>query len=137
MQPHLRHIAVWHAIFGYWGGISPTGHIFKCYEPVTVDRQEIESHMSGGKATTISSTEVSRMYDDFYSFLADAGIDSVKADNQYYPDYVAGAKDREALIQVYQDSWLAAATKHFEHRAISCMSQTPQILFHSFLNQKN
>jgi hypothetical protein len=93
--------------------------------------------MSGGNVTTISSTEVSRMYDDFYSFLADAGIDSVKADNQYYPDYVAGAKDREALIQVYQDSWLAAATKHFEHRAISCMSQTPQILFHSFLNQKN
>jgi hypothetical protein len=136
-QPHLRHIAVWHGIFGYWGGISPTGHIAKCYEPVTVDRQEIESYMSGGKVTTVSDTEVNRMYDDFYSFLADSGIDSVKADNQYYPDYISGARDREALIQAYQDAWLAAATKHFEHRAISCMSQTPQILFHSFLNQKN
>jgi hypothetical protein len=136
-QPYLRHIAVWHGIFGYWGDISPIGHIAKCYEPVTVDRQEVESYMSGGKVTTVSGAEVSSMYDDFYSFLAEAGIDSVKVDNQYYPDYVAGARDREALIQTYQDSWLAAATKHLEHRAISCMSQTPQILFHSFFNQRN
>jgi hypothetical protein len=65
MEPRLRHIAVWHGIFGYWGGISPTENIAQCYESVTLDRQEREPYMSGGKVTTVSGTDVSRMYDDF------------------------------------------------------------------------
>ncbi|CAO2649606.1 Nn.00g069910.m01.CDS01 [Neocucurbitaria sp. VM-36] len=136
-QPYIKHIAVWHGIFGYWGGVSHNGHIAKCYETKEVQRQTQESYMSGGTITVVAASEVNRMYDDFYAFLAESGIDSVKADNQYYPDYVEGAADRKALIYSYQDAWLAAATKHFSHRAISCMSQTPQILFHSFFNQDN
>ncbi|KAI3332075.1 glycoside hydrolase family 36 protein [Xylariaceae sp. AK1471] len=129
----IRHISVWHGIFGYWGGISPTGHVAKCYATTQVQRQSIEPYMAGGDIIVVSPSDVHRMYDDFYSFLVDCGVDSVKADNQYYPDYLDRAQDRASTMYAYQDAWLSAATKHFGHRAISCMSQTPQILFHSFI----
>lgn len=129
----VRYISVWHGIFGYWGGISPAGHIAQCYATTRVRRQSIEPYMVGGAITVVSPSEVHQMYDDFYRFLVDCGVDSVKADNQYYPDYLDGAQDRASTMYAYQDAWLSAATKHFGHRAISCMSQTPQILFHSFL----
>ncbi|KAI1150115.1 glycoside hydrolase family 36 protein [Nemania diffusa] len=129
----IRHIAVWHGIFGYWGGISPTGHIAKCYATIQAQRQSIEPYMAGGAITIISPTDIHQMYDDFYKFLVGCGVDSVKADNQYYPDYLDRAQDRRTTMYAYQDAWLSAATKHFGHRAISCMSQTPQILFHSFI----
>ena len=91
--------------------------------------------MSGGKTTVVTASEVGRMYDDFYAFLAESGIDSGKADNQYYPDYVEGATDREALIYSYQDAWLGGSDEALFASRYSCMSQTPQILFHSFFNQ--
>jgi hypothetical protein len=90
--------------------------------------------MSGGSVTVVAATDVHHMYDDFYSFLAESGVDSVKANNQYYPDYCENSTDREALIYAYQDAWLAASQKHFQHRAISCLLQTPQILFYSFFD---
>lgn len=31
-RPHVKHIAVWHGIFGYWGGTSPSGDIAKSYK---------------------------------------------------------------------------------------------------------
>ncbi|KAF2149412.1 glycoside hydrolase family 36 protein, partial [Myriangium duriaei CBS 260.36] len=131
---HLRHVAVWHGIFGYWGGFSPDGNIAKCYATQEVQKQNQESYMKGDTATVVSAKDAHTMYDDFYRFLAECGIDSVKADNGFYPDYIQGAQDRRELIYTYQDAFLQASETHFGHRAISCMSQTPQNLFYSFMD---
>jgi hypothetical protein len=127
---NIKHIAVWHAIFGYWGGIAPEGKIAKDYKTTLVKKKD---GVSGGEFTVVAEEDVSRFYKDFYQFLSSAGIDSVKTDAQFFLDELADAGDRRSLIRAYQDAWNIAQLRYFSARAISCMSQTPQMIFHSQL----
>jgi hypothetical protein len=126
----IRHIAVWHAIFGYWGGIAPEGKIAKEYKTTWVQKKD---GVSGGKMLVVAEEDVDRFYQDFYRFLSSAGIDSVKTDAQFFLDELDNAPDRKGLIQSYQDAWSISHLRHFAGKAISCMSQTPQLIFHSQL----
>jgi hypothetical protein len=127
---HIKHIAVWHAIHGYWGGIAPSGKIAEEYKTVVV---QVKDGVAGGQATMVAEEDVGRFYNDFYEFLSASGIDSVKTDSQFFLDEIQNADDRRHLIQAYQDAWNINQLRHFSAKAISCMSQTPQIIFHSQL----
>ncbi|KAJ4373999.1 hypothetical protein N0V83_002738 [Neocucurbitaria cava] len=127
---HIKHIAVWHAIYGYWGGIAPEGRIAKEYKTTVVERK---AGVSGGKVLVVAEEDVNRFYNDFYQFLNSAGVDSVKTDAQFFLDEIKNADDRRHLITAYQDAWNIAQLRHFSAKAISCMSQTPQMIFHSQL----
>lgn len=129
-HPNINHIAVWHAILGYWGGVDPNGWIAKNYKTIEVEK---EPGVAGGKFTVVAAEDAGRMYNDFYAFLSDAGVDSVKTDAQFFLDLLLHAPDRRALITEYQDAWTIAHLRHLSSRAISCMSQSPQLLFHSQL----
>ena len=131
--PKIKHIAVWHGMFGYWGGMDPEGNVVKSYKSREAMKQTGETYLTDGPLTTVQGQEIGRMYDAFYAFLAASGIDSVKADNQFMPDYLADGPDRQDTIYTYQEAWLSAVEKHFQHRGMASMSQTPQILFHSYL----
>jgi hypothetical protein len=127
---NIRHIAVWHAIFGYWGGIAPEGSIAKDYSTVWVQKKD---GVSGGKMLVVAEEDAGRMYKDFYQFLSSAGVDSVKTDAQFFLDELDDATDRRKLIRTYQDVWSINQLRYFSGKAISCMSQTPQLIFHSQL----
>ena len=129
-HPNINHIAVWHAILGYWGGIAKDSKIAKEYKTITVEK---EKGVAEGSMLVVDEPDVQRFYNDFYAFLSDAGIDAVKTDAQFFLDMMVHAPDRRRLLNEYQDSWTIAHLRHFSSRAISCMSQTPQILFHSQL----
>ena len=130
--PNVNHIAVWHAILGYWGGIDPDGKIAKKYKTIEVRK---ESGVAGGKFTVVAAEDAKQMYDDFYAFLSSNGIDAVKTDAQFFLDLLLHAPDRRAMMIEYQDAWTLAHLRHFSSRAISCMSQFPQALFHTQLPQ--
>ena len=125
--PNIKHIAVWHAILGYWGGLDPKGKIAKSYKTKTVNRD------GNRKMTVIAAEDVDRMYDDFYKFLDSVGIDSVKTDAQFMLDEIVDAPERRELITATQDAWTIAALRYFSIKVISCMSQFPQNLFHTQL----
>ncbi|KAK2882421.1 hypothetical protein FQN49_000373 [Arthroderma sp. PD_2] len=129
-NPNIRHIAVWHALMGYWGGISPNGDIAAKYKTSEIERTD---KMADSKTVIIDPDDISRFYNDFYSFLSSAGVDSVKADAQYFLDILKDANTRRRCMTTYQDSWIISILRHFQARAISCMSQIPQIMFHSQL----
>ncbi|RYP41097.1 hypothetical protein DL767_001258 [Monosporascus sp. MG133] len=131
----IKHVAVWHALLGYWGGISPSGKLAQDYETVEVIRENSPKRDRDleGPMTVISKKDVGRFYDDFYRFLSTCGIDGVKTDVQFMVDTWASAKQRRELTNTYLDAWMIAALKHFSLRAISCMSQAPQIIFHQQL----
>ena len=129
-HPNMDHIAVWHAILGYWGGIDPNGSIAKNYKTIEVEK---EPGVAGGTFTVVAAEDAQRMYDDFYRFLSSNGIDSVKTDAQFFLDMLLHAPDRRNMITEYQDAWTLAHLRHLSSRAISCMSQFPQALFHSQL----
>ncbi|KAH6672181.1 glycoside hydrolase superfamily [Halenospora varia] len=136
-HPSIQHIAVWHAILGYWGGLAPDGKIAKDYKTVEVVREDAERRNLplGGKMTVVAKEDVQRFYNDFYDFLSSSGVDAVKTDAQFMLDTFVSAKDRRDLISTYQDAWTISTLRHFSVKAISCMSQTPQILFHSQMPQ--
>ena len=126
----IQHIAVWHALLGYWGGISPEGSIAKKYKTKEVRKQ---GDVAGGSMTVVDADDAQKLYDDFYKFLASTGIDSVKTDAQFFLDLLEDANDRRHFIKAYQDAWTISSLRYFSIKCISCMSQTPQILFHSQL----
>lgn len=134
---HIQHIAVWHAILGYWGGLAPKGEISRTYKTVEVVRKESSRRNlpMGGKITVVAREDAFRMYDDFYRFLSNCGVDAVKTDAQFMLDTFVSATARHDLFITYLDAWTISSLKHFSIKAISCMSQVPQILFHSHLPQ--
>lgn len=87
----------------------------------------------GGKMTVVSKEDVHKFYNDFYKFLSDSGIDGVKTDAQFMTDTWVSAKARRELITEYLDAWTISSLRHFSIKSISCMSQTPEILFYSQL----
>ena len=130
--PHIRDIAVWHALFGYWGCISHhQGDIKDNYKLRKI--RLAGATPATGEKYTIDSKDVHRWYSDFYTFLSDSGITAVKTDVQFYLDLLEDTQDRRDLTISYQSAWTQAHLKHLSGKAISCMSQIPQILYHSFL----
>lgn len=134
---NIEHVAVWHALLGYWAGISPDGPLAKRYKTVKVVREDDERRNLplGGKMTVIAKDDVQKFYDDFYSFLASCGIDGVKTDAQFMMDTWTSATARRELMHTYLDAWTIASLRHFSIKAISCMSQVPQIIFYAQLPQ--
>ena len=132
---NIQHIAVWHALLGYWAGIAPEGGIAKRYKTVEVVREDAlrRNLPIGGKMTVVAKEDAGKFYDDFYRFLADCGVDGVKTDAQFMVDTWVSAKARSELIHTYLDAWTIASLRHFSNHVISCMSQSPQILFYSQL----
>lgn len=129
-HPNINHIAVWHAILGYWGGVAKDGNIAKEYKTTKVQK---EPGVAEGEMLVVDASDAQRMYNDFYSFLSDCAITGVKTDAQFFLDMIVDAPDRRSLTTEYQDAWTIAHLRHFSSRAISCMSQSPQLLFHSQL----
>ncbi|KAF2273677.1 glycoside hydrolase [Westerdykella ornata] len=127
---NIKHVAVWHALLGYWGGIAPEGKIAQEYKTTWVKRK---NGVSGGKMLVVAQEDNARLYNDFYQFLNSAGVDSVKTDAQFFLDELYDPKDRRSLTRTYQDVWSINQLRYFSGKAISCMSQTPQIMFHSQL----
>lgn len=138
-QPSIEHIAVWHALFGYWGGISPNGDLVERFKTKEVKIKDpsaagpIAHAFENGSMLAIDPEDIGGFYDEFYSYLTSVGIDSVKADAQFFLDLLEDPEDRRKFITAYQDAWSTASLKHFGTRSISCMSMIPQILFHSLL----
>ncbi|EOA81496.1 hypothetical protein ACJQWK_10887 [Exserohilum turcicum] len=133
-NPHIRHVAVWHAMFGYWGGVAPGGRIAKEYKTKVV---KLKDGVSGGQIMVVGQEDVDRFYKDFYQFLSSCGVDSVKTDAQFFLDELQDADDRRELIKSYQDAWSIAQLRYFSARAISCMSQAPPLMFYSqFLSNR-
>ncbi len=136
-HPDIQHIAVWHALLGYWGGISPDGKIARTYKTLHVARAETKRrHLPmGGGMTVVAKDDVHKFYDDFYRFLVSCGIDGVKTDAQFMIDEWVSATARRELMTTYQDAWTLASLRHFSIKVISCMSQVPHIMFYSQLSR--
>lgn len=64
---NIKHIAVWHGLFGYWGGFSPDGNITRKYKSKQV--QKIAEGFGDGEdrlITVVGAEDVRKMCYDFY-----------------------------------------------------------------------
>ncbi|CDM26666.1 Glycoside hydrolase, family 56, sperm surface protein PH20 [Penicillium roqueforti FM164] len=136
-HPDIDHIAVWHALLGYWGGISLDGDLAQKFKTKQVKIKDPAANGSftesplDGTIVAIDPDDINRFYDEFYDYLTSVGIDSVKTDAQFFLDLLDDPADRRRFLTSYQDAWSIASLKHLSTRSISCGSMTPQIIFHS------
>lgn len=136
-HPNIEHIAVWHALLGYWGGISPDGDLAQRFKTKQVRIKDpaangpIVENLPDGTILAIDPDDIKRFYDEFYSYLTSVGIDSVKTDAQFFLDLLEDPADRRKFMTSYQDAWSIASLQRFSTRSISCGSMIPQIIFHS------
>ncbi|MCJ1422608.1 hypothetical protein MMC29_000488 [Sticta canariensis] len=112
---HIQHVSVWHGISSYWGGTSPSGDIAKRYKTRQVKMQE-NGFESVTSMTVVDAEDAYRVYEDFYKFLIDAGISSVKSDTQFFVEHLENANDRRRFITKYQNAWTPAAVKYFDNK---------------------
>ncbi|KAL4740626.1 glycoside hydrolase superfamily [Aspergillus similis] len=126
---NIEYIVVWHALFGYWGCISPDGSLAAIYKT----REVKLTSTTRPSMLTIDPSEIQRFYNDFYTFLSRSGISGVKTDAQSFLDLLADPEDRRSYANAYQDAWTISSLRHFGPKAISCMSQIPQTIFQSQL----
>jgi hypothetical protein len=132
--PHIQNIGVWHAMYGYWGGISPGSPIAQKYKTRVVKTDLMGSFPK--KILMIDPSDIHRFFDDFYAYLASQGVDFVKTDVQHMITVLSVTEDRRAIIHAYQEAWTLAVLKHFQGRSISCMSQAPEMMLHTLLQDK-
>lgn len=67
-HPNIGEIAVWHGIFGYWGGMSLESQLSGKHAMRTFERQE-GIFLGGGTLTTVDGSDAGRLYDNLYRYV--------------------------------------------------------------------
>eukprot|EP00897_Mesotaenium_endlicherianum_P005866 jgi/Mesen1/5307/ME000264S04338 len=140
----LKYVYVWHALMGYWGGVSHTNTDTKHYNsaiafPVHapgVLLNDPDMALAGLTVTGVGvprPESIFRFYDELHSYLADAGVDGVKVDVQNILETVAaGLGGRVALTRAYLAALEASVAKNFcDNGIIACMSHGTDGLYMS------
>ncbi|CUS15329.1 unnamed protein product [Tuber aestivum] len=132
--PDIKHIGIWHALHGYWDGITPNSALAEKYKTIEVPWRDNVNAITRN-LTMIDPEDVGRFYDDFYKqvFLSESGIDCVKTDVQCRIEELTSGTDRARLAGPYQEAFRKSAIKYFDQRVIYCMSHVPQILYTALL----
>jgi raffinose synthase len=130
----VEYFGVWHALFGYWHGISPKGPLGKHHTimPVKQNTDDFKGWPVAHNPTvrhTLSPKDWNAFYDTFYRELAKAGVDFTKVDGQSNTDYHAGeAIPAAELHNTAQAALQAACAVHLPDGPIHCMAHSPDIL---------
>ncbi|KAI4306268.1 hypothetical protein L6164_029561 [Bauhinia variegata] len=138
----IKHIYVWHAITGYWGGVKPGVKGMEHYDSkmaYPVSSPGVESNEPDDALTTISINglglvnpeKVYHFYDELHSHLASAGIDGVKVDVQNILETLgAGHGGRVKLARKYHQALEASISRNFpDNGIICCMSHNTDGLY--------
>ncbi|KAJ3029499.1 UNVERIFIED_CONTAM: hypothetical protein HDU68_011990 [Siphonaria sp. JEL0065] len=120
---NLSHVAVWHSLVGYWGGISSKGDIAAQYKLREITRR--------GLATTstthvVDSSAYSQYYNDFHKPLKEAGIDFFKVDDQSVFEAYTETNAPNELMSKYQET-LVQESKTTP--VIWCMAHNMEVLY--------
>jgi raffinose synthase len=136
----IRTFIVWHAMVGYWGGVS--GAALPAYGVVEQTRQFSDGilfHMPafnhewwGNLVGFVPASEAARFYDDYHRALAAEGVDGVKVDSQAVLEGVStGQGGRVPVTLAYRKALEASVQKHFSGRLINCMSNAQETFYAS------
>lgn len=138
----LKHVYVWHAITGYWGGVRPGVKEMEGYESAMQYPQlskGVLANEPGWKTDAIAlqglglvnPKNVYKFYNELHSYLAAAGIDGVKVDVQCILETLgAGLGGRVELTRQYHQALDASVARNFpDNGCIACMSHNLESLY--------
>lgn len=138
----LKHVYVWHAIIGYWGGVRPGAKEMEQYESTMkypVVSKGVAENEPGWKTDVlavqglglVNPAHVYKFYQELHSYLAAAGIDGVKVDVQCILETLgAGLGGRVELTRQYHQALDASVARNFpDNGCIACMSHNTDALY--------
>ncbi|XP_028771504.1 probable galactinol--sucrose galactosyltransferase 1 [Neltuma alba] len=138
----IKHIYVWHAITGYWGGVKPGVTGTEHYDSkitYPVSSPGVQSNQPDEALDTITINglglvnpeKVFHFYNELHSYLASAGIDGVKVDVQNILETLgAGHGGRVKLARKYHQALEASICRNFpDNGIICCMSHNTDGLY--------
>ncbi|KAJ2312253.1 hypothetical protein IWW54_002195 [Coemansia sp. RSA 2705] len=139
-------VGVWHTLWGYWGGIDPTGPLAGQYTLVKCHRAWSPVVKGESDVWLISSKSVHRFYDDFYSWLSEQGVTFVKVDYQAAFESLDSYADKPSdesrasiadMHTAHYDAMEQAALRHFGAGSIIyCMAQSPHLISRTLRRQQ-
>jgi raffinose synthase len=138
----LKYVFIWHAITGYWGGVRPGAAGMERYSS-TMQFPEISPGVAENDPGMVTDwitaqgvglmhpRAVYRFYDEQHAYLAAAGVDGVKVDEQCILETLgAGHGGRALLTRQYHQALDASVAKNFpENGIIACMSHNTDALY--------
>ena len=146
----LKYVFVWHAITGYWGGVRPGAAGMERYRSsmqfpkISPGVAENDPGMTTDWITAqgvglVHPRAVYRFYDEQHAYLAAAGVDGVKVDEQCILETLgAGHGGRAQLTRQYHQALDASVAKNFpENGIIACMSHNTDALYWYCVRQNN
>ncbi|KAG2604500.1 hypothetical protein PVAP13_4NG067750 [Panicum virgatum] len=138
----LKYVFVWHAITGYWGGVRQGAAGMERYRSsmqfpkISPGVAENDPGMTTDWITAqgvglVHPRAVYRFYDEQHAYLAAAGVDGVKVDEQCILETLgAGHGGRAQLTRQYHQALDASVAKNFpENGIIACMSHNTDALY--------
>lgn len=138
----LKHVYVWHAITGYWGGVRPGVKEMEEYGSAmkypVVSKGVIENEpvwktdkMAVKGLGLVNPKNVYKFYNELHSYLAAAGVDGVKVDVQCILETLgAGLGGRVELTRQYHQALDASVARNFpDNGCIACMSHNNDALY--------
>lgn len=134
----VQRFMVWHALLGYWGGLSEeafadygTRSVARSFGPGLLEQEPRWNLRPWGAQLGVPASEqLARFYDDWHADLARQGVDGVKVDVQAMLEAVAaGQGGRVALARASRRALEASAARHFDARLINCMSCTSECAY--------
>ncbi|MCL1909871.1 MAG: hypothetical protein FWG05_02940, partial [Kiritimatiellaeota bacterium] len=128
---------VWHAVSGYWRGMSRAA--FPEYRPMPVQQMPGRYNMMQpcmdwmpGMVSYLPAKNMRKFFTDYHEALAAEGVDGVKIDNQASFAYLAaGSGGRARLFKTVRDALDFSVEKHFGNRLISCMAHSQEIWYNA------
>ncbi|KAF8731896.1 hypothetical protein HU200_015841 [Digitaria exilis] len=141
----VKQVYVWHAMAGYWGGVSPSpSTAMSRYEPslaypiqspgVTGNQPDIVmDSLSVLGLGLVHPRRVRDFYGELHAYLASCGVDGVKVDVQNIIETLgAGHGGRVSLTRAYHRALEASVSKSFpDNGCISCMCHNTDMLYSS------
>ncbi|XVE50934.1 hypothetical protein DITRI_Ditri01bG0203000 [Diplodiscus trichospermus] len=138
----LKYVYKWHAITGYRGGVKPGISEMELYVPKLVfpnpspgvhsnDYSDVWQSITTNGVGLVNPDKVFDFYNDLHSYLASAGIDSVKVTVQSILETLgAGYGGRVKLTRKYHQALEASISSNFHENAIiACMSHNTDALY--------
>ncbi|KAL6639538.1 hypothetical protein ACP70R_023268 [Stipagrostis hirtigluma subsp. patula] len=135
----VRQVYVWHAMAGYWGGVTPS---LARYEPslaypvqcpgVTGNQPDIVmDSLSVLGLGLVPPRKVHAFYGELHAYLASCGVDGVKVDVQNIIETLgAGHGGRVAITRAYHRALEASVARSFpDNGCISCMCHNTDMLY--------
>ncbi|CAN6165573.1 unnamed protein product [Urochloa humidicola] len=142
----VKQVYVWHAMAGYWGGVSPSPSSPSTarYDPslaypiqspgVTANQPDIVADsLSVLGLGLVPPRKIRDFYGDLHAYLAGAGVDGVKVDVQSIIETVgAGHGGRVSLTRAYHRALEGSVSRSFpDNGIISCMCHNTDTLYSS------